>query len=60
VLGDVGVLMVVYTFIPSTQKAEADRRLSDFEANLVYRASSSTARDTQRNHFKNTKTRSWV
>jgi hypothetical protein len=35
------------TFSPSTQEAETDRSL-EFEASLVYRASSRTARATQR------------
>jgi hypothetical protein len=39
--------MVAHTFNPSTR--EAERRISEFEANLVYKVSSRTARATQRN-----------
>ena len=39
---------VVQTFNPSTWEAEA-RDLCEFEASLVYRESSRTARATQRN-----------
>ena len=39
--------MVVHTFNPSTQETEADR--SEFKASLVYKASSRTARATQKN-----------
>jgi hypothetical protein len=39
--------MVAHTFNPSTQEAEAGRSL-EFKASLVYRASSRTARATQR------------
>jgi hypothetical protein len=40
--------VVAYTFNPSTWEAEA-RWISEFEASLVYRVSSRTARATQRN-----------
>ena len=40
--------VVVHTFNPSTREAEAGD-LCEFEASLVYRASSTTARATQRN-----------
>jgi len=39
--------VVGQAFIPSTPEAEAGRSL-EFKANLVYRASSGTARATQR------------
>jgi hypothetical protein len=42
---------VVYTFKPSGWEAEAGDSLI-FEANLVYRVSSRTARATQRNPVK--------
>jgi hypothetical protein len=56
--------MVVHAFNPSTQEAEAEgqrgrgrgrgRRISEFEASLVYKVSSRTARAIQRNPvFKN-------
>jgi hypothetical protein len=42
--------VVVHAFNPITVEAEADRSLSsEFKANLVYRASSRTAKATQRN-----------
>jgi hypothetical protein len=41
--------MVAHAFDPSTQEEEAGRRISEFEASLVYRVSSRTARATQRN-----------
>jgi hypothetical protein len=40
--------MVVHAFNPSTQKAEAGGFL-EFEASLVYKVNSRTARATQRN-----------
>jgi hypothetical protein len=40
--------VVAHTFNPSTREAEAGR-ISEFEASLVYRVSSRTARATQRN-----------
>ena len=40
--------MVAHTFDPSTQETEAGGFL-EFEASLVYRVSSRTARATQRN-----------
>jgi hypothetical protein len=40
--------MVAHAFNPSTWEAEAGR-FSEFEASLVYRVSSRTARATQRN-----------
>ena len=36
--------VVMHTFNPSTQKAEADGSLCEFEANLAYIASYVTAR----------------
>ena len=53
-LGDGGV------YLYSQDSENRGREISVFEANLVYRASSSTAWATQRNCFKNTKTRNWV
>ena len=44
--------MVVHVFNPSTREAEAGR-FSEFEASLVYRVSSRTARTTQRNPVSN-------
>ena len=41
--------VVVHAFSPSTGEVEAHG--SEFEANLLYRASSSTAKATQRNHI---------
>jgi hypothetical protein len=42
--------VVVHAFNPTTWEAEGrGRRISEFEANLVYRVSSRTARATQRN-----------
>jgi hypothetical protein len=43
--------LVAHTFNPSTPEAEAGggRQISEFEASLVYRVSSRTPRDTQRN-----------
>ena len=41
-------MVVVLTFNPSTQEAEAGG-ISEFEASLVYRTISRTARATQRN-----------
>jgi hypothetical protein len=41
--------MVAHAFNPSTQEAEAGRRISEFEASLVYKVSSRTARAIQRN-----------
>jgi hypothetical protein len=58
--------VVAHTFNPSTQEAgfrpsftqEAGRWISEFEASLVYRVSSRTARATQRNPIsKNKKTK---
>jgi hypothetical protein len=43
-----GLAVVAYVFNPSTWKAEAGVSL-EFEASLVYRVSSRTARATQRN-----------
>jgi hypothetical protein len=40
--------VVAQAFNPSTREAEAGG-ISEFEASLVYRVSSSTARDVQRN-----------
>jgi hypothetical protein len=39
--------IVAHAFNPSTR--EAERQISEFEASLVYRVSSRTARATQRN-----------
>jgi hypothetical protein len=47
--------VVVYTFNPSTQEAERGRQISEFEASLVYRVSSRTARATQRKPVWKTK-----
>lgn len=45
-----GLAVVAHTFYPSTPEVEAGRfEFSEFEANLVHRASSRTARDTHRN-----------
>ena len=41
--------VAVHTFNPSTQEAEKQVDLCEFEASLVYRESSRTARATQRN-----------
>jgi hypothetical protein len=41
--------MVAHAFNPSTWEARG-RRISEFEASLVYRVSSRTTRATQRNH----------
>jgi hypothetical protein len=41
--------MVAHAFNPSTWEAEAGEFL-EFEASLVYRVSSRTARTTQKNH----------
>jgi hypothetical protein len=46
--------VVVHTFNPSTQEAEAGRQISEFEASLVYRVSSRTARAIQRNPVSKT------
>jgi hypothetical protein len=40
--------MVAHAFNPSTQGGR-DRRISEFEASLVYKVSARTARATQRN-----------
>jgi hypothetical protein len=47
--------VVVHAFNPSTQEAEAGRgrQFSEFEASLIYRVSSRTARGTQRNSVLN-------
>jgi hypothetical protein len=39
----------MYTLKPSIWEAEAGRQVSEFEASLVYRVNSRTARTTQRN-----------
>ena len=41
--------MVAHAFNPSTWEAERGRRISEFEASLVYKVSSRTARAIQRN-----------
>jgi hypothetical protein len=41
--------VVAHAFNPSTREAEAGRGISEFEASLVYKVSSRTARTTQRN-----------
>ena len=46
---DCGWALVAHVFNPSTQKAEADGKISEFGASLVYRVSSRTVRVTQRN-----------
>jgi hypothetical protein len=43
--------VVVHTFNPSSWEAEAG--ISEFEASLVYRASSRTVKATQRNPVSN-------
>jgi hypothetical protein len=48
--------VVVHAFNPSTQEAEAGGSL-EFEASLVYRVSSRTARATQRNPVSKNKTK---
>jgi hypothetical protein len=40
-------LVLVHTFNPSPQEAEAGG--SEFEANLVYKVNSKTAKDTKKN-----------
>jgi hypothetical protein len=47
--------VVAHAFNPSTWKAEAGRQISEFEASLVYRVSSRTARSIQRNPVSKTK-----
>jgi hypothetical protein len=42
-------VVAAHAFNPSTWEAEAGRLISEFEASLVYRESSRTARATQRN-----------
>jgi hypothetical protein len=44
-----GLGMVVHAFNPSTREAGRGRRISEFEASLVYKVSSRTARAIQRN-----------
>jgi hypothetical protein len=41
--------VVAHAFNPSAREAEALRRISEFEASLVYKVSSRTARAIQRN-----------
>jgi hypothetical protein len=41
--------VVAHAFNPSTREAEAGRWISEFEASLVYRVSSRTARAAQKN-----------
>jgi hypothetical protein len=41
--------VVAHIFNPSPWKAEAGRRISEFQASLVYEANSKTARAIQRN-----------
>jgi hypothetical protein len=41
--------MVVHTFNPSTREAEAEAGEFEFQASLVYKVSSRTARAIQRN-----------
>jgi hypothetical protein len=41
-------VVMAHNFDPNTREAEAGR-ISQFEASLIYRVSSRTARDTQRN-----------
>jgi hypothetical protein len=48
---------VAHTFSPSTWEAEAGGFLSEFQASLVYRESSRTARVTQRNPVSKKKTK---
>jgi hypothetical protein len=45
--GQPGVM--AHAFNPSTWEAERGRRISEFEASLVYKVSSRTARAIQRN-----------
>ena len=47
--------MEVHAFNPSTQEAEAGRSL-EFEASLIYKASSRTARATEKPCLKNKQT----
>ena len=47
-------MLVTHTFNPSSWEAEAGRFL-EFEVRLVYRASSRTGSDTQRNPVSNPK-----
>jgi hypothetical protein len=51
--------MVAHTFNPSIQEAEAGKFI-EFEASLVYRVSSRTARATQRNPVSKTQEREHV
>jgi hypothetical protein len=47
---------VAHAFNPSTREAEAEaRRISEFEASLVYKVNSRTARAIQRNPVSKTK-----
>ena len=48
--------MVAHAFDLGTCEAEAGRRISEFEASLVYRVSSRTARAIQRNPVSNKQT----
>jgi hypothetical protein len=43
-------LLCAYTFNPSTWEGGRGRRISEFETSLVYKASSTTAKTTDRNH----------
>jgi hypothetical protein len=46
---------MAHAFNPGTWEAEAGRRISEFEASLVYRVSSRTARAIQRTLSRKTK-----
>jgi hypothetical protein len=52
--------VVAHTFNPSTWEAEAGGRISEFEASLVYKVSSRTAKVIQRNLVSKNKTRGLV
>jgi hypothetical protein len=47
--------VVVHAFNPSTRGGGIGRQISEFEASLVYKVSSRTARATQRNPVSKTK-----
>jgi hypothetical protein len=46
--------MVAHTFDPNTRGGGRGRQISEFEANLVYKVNSRTARATQRNPVSKT------
>jgi hypothetical protein len=49
--------MVAHTFNPSTHSGGRGRRISEFEASLVYKVSSRAARAIQRNPVSKNKTK---